>query len=61
MKDAHIFFIFVFAILLGSCALMVYYRAEGFALAPNMPRIVKKPLMKPASTGRPKVLLPIKR
>ena len=37
MKDTHIFFIFVVAVLLASCALMVYYRAEGFAAASAQP------------------------
>lgn len=55
MKDTHIFFIFVVAVLLASCALMVYYRAEGFAAASNATRVVKKP----APTGRPMKNLPI--
>jgi len=56
MKDTHIFFIFVVAVLLASCALMVYYRAEGFAAASNATRVVKK-----ASTGRPMKNLPMGR
>jgi len=41
MKDTHIFFIFVVAVLLASCALMVYYKAEGFAAASGQPRIAR--------------------
>jgi hypothetical protein len=51
MKDTHIFFIFVVAVLLASCALMVYYKAEGFAVASNNVRVVKKPMAAPK--GRP--------
>jgi len=58
MKDTHIFFIFVVAVLIASCALMVYYRAEGFAAAQAQPRAVKKPA---APKGRPVKPLPNRR
>ena len=35
MKDTHIFFIFVVAVLIASCALMVYYKAEKFSPKPT--------------------------
>ena len=44
MKSSHIFLIFVVAVLLAACALMVYHRAEGFAVAQKKPRVLKKPL-----------------
>ena len=65
MKSSYIFFIFVVAILLGSCALMVYYRAEGFAIAQKKPRVPRKPVAGrhppyKAPPGRPMKTLPVR-
>ena len=65
MKSSHIFLIFVVAVLLGSCALMVYYRAEGFAVAQKKPRVPRKPVAGrhpsyKAPPGRPMKTLPVR-
>ena len=65
MKSSHVFLIFVVAILLASCALMVYYRAEGFAVAQKKPRVPVKPVIgrhppHRGQPGRPKKPLPVR-
>ena len=65
MKSSHVFLIFVVAILLASCALMVYYRAEGFAIAQKKPRVPQKPVAgrhppHKGQPGRPKKPLPVR-